>query len=611
MAFQPPTTERRPQISSVPTQSSQDQHESYHESPASPTLSRHLFGGLGDPEEQEWVVFSPSVTVEPSNFSATEVGTNIERSELWTEGTESRLGGTQGPSYGEETEEEEEEEEEDNMAYNGYEDDEDSLEPFRENQEIHPVLLPTHDGRGMFPSVTSHEEDSVLMPGIASLEESLRLLAARNNIFDEAEDLNSRIQKWRQEHSAAFMEEMEMVRKQKRRRGSRASTTLSASEKEREEEMVASMMLDEDDHGEEPPVAPNERSTVGVEKGSAEVLETFWRRVARSLMRDIMGIDDRLLEAIFGESLPPSLTLAESDTHINSDTVGVKWERSLLEIIARELGILLQQYTLHPAQGAFSTYPRWAFERLPNSGNDFEVEGTKTPKPQAFNGEQAEPDVTVSMVNVSSLSEVNFKPTLSHPRQETFSRHHAGMHSVAPSEDDRQRTTAEVRAEAQLRKEYWEQELGVSVFFSYLKSRFSSSPSSVSARAARKTSATTTVEPHKPIYHQHPLIQRRHQARRSSPGSTHSGQSPMSTSWGFLGMGGYRNGSSCASQSTKTSKRARKGKKAQGGAAGGAAAASIPVAASTLSKGFYWEVETSVGSTGEGSCVGMGAWGEI
>ncbi|KAF8459359.1 hypothetical protein BGX38DRAFT_1264297 [Terfezia claveryi] len=609
MAFQPPTTERRPQISSLPTQSSQGQHDSYHESPASPTLSRHILGALGESEEQEWIVFSPSVTVEQSNISVTEVGTNVERSELWTEGTESRLNGTKDPSYGEETEAEVEEV--DHMAYNGYDGDEDSLEPFRENQGIHPVLLPTHDGRGMFPSVTSHEEDSIFIPGIRSLEESLRLLAARNNIFGEANDLNSRIQKWRQEHSAAFIEEMEMVRKQKRRRGSRTSTTFSASEKEKEEEMIASMMLDEDDHGEEPPVTPTEdgKSTVGAEKGSVEVLETFWRRVTRSLMRDIMGIDDRLLEAIFGESLPPSLTSAESDIHFIDDTVGVKWERSLLETIARELGILLQQYTLHPTQGAFSTYLRWASEQTPNSRKiDFEAEGTKTPKPQASHKKHDEPDAAMSVLNVSSPSEVDFKPTLSHPRQESFSRHHAGMRLVAPSEDDLEYTASEVRAEAQLRKEYWEQELGIRVFFSYLKSRFSSSPSSVSARAARKTGATTTVEPHKPIYHQHPLIQRRHQARKSTSGSTHSGQSPMSTSWGLLGMGGYRNGSSCASQSTKTSRQAGTGKKAQASVAGGAAAAATTVNTST---GFYWKVETSVGSKGEGSCVGMGAWGEI
>ncbi|KAF8422700.1 hypothetical protein EV426DRAFT_163485 [Tirmania nivea] len=608
MAFQQPTTKRRSQISSVPTQSSHGQHKSYHESPASPTLSRHLLGTLREPEEQEWVVFSPFVTVKRSNFSVTEVGTNVEHSELWTEGTESRLSGTQDPSYGEGTDEEEED---DHMAYNRYEDDEDSLEPFRENQGINPVLLPTHDGRGMFPSITPHEEDSVFIPGIASLEESLRLLAARNNIFDEGNDLNSRIQKWRQEHSAAFIEEMEMVRKQKRRRGFRTSTT--RSEKEREEEMVASMMLDEDVHREEPPVRPTEdgKSTVDAEKGSMEDPETFWRRVTRSLMREIMGIDDRLLEAIFGESLPPSLTFTESNTCIDDDTVGIKWERSLLETIARELGILLQQYTLHPTQGAFSTYPRWTFEKLPYSENDFEAEGTKTPKSQAFHGEQTEPDAAVFMVNVCSPSEVNFKPTLSYPRQDSFSRHRADMHSVAPSEDDRQRTAAEVRTEAQLRKEYWEQELGVRVFFSYLKSRFSSPPSSASAGTAWKTGATTTVEPHKPIYHQHPLIQCRNQPRRSSSGSTHSGQSPMSTSWGLLGMGGYRNGSSCASQSAKTSRRAGKGKKAQGNVVGGGSTAATAVAASTLSKGFYWEVETSVGSTGGGSCVGMGAWGEI
>jgi len=72
----------------------------------------------------------------------------------------------------------------------------------------------------------------------------------------------------------------------------------------------------------------------------------------------------------------------------------------------------------------------------------------------------------------------------------------------------------------------------------------------------------------------------------------------MSTSWGLLGMGGYRDGGSCANQSTKTSRRAGKGGRPKGGGA------ALDTAASTLSKGFYWGVETSVGSTRGGSCVG-------
>lgn len=549
------------------------------------------------------MVFSPSVTVEASNFTATEVGTTIGHSEFWTD-TGSRLSGTQGPSYGEETETEGAEEDEDHLAYHGYEDDDDSLGPFLQHQREHPVQLPTHDGRGMFPSLTSQEEP-VLMPEMASLEESLRLLAGRNNLFDEAEDLNTRIQKWRQEHSAAFMQEMEMVRNRKRRRRSQASNT--RSEKEREEEMVASMMLDEDERAEERPDTARNDEKARVEKEIEEVPETFWRRVTRSLMRDIMGIDDRLLEAIFGESLPPEIPPTVPDPDIHDDAVGTKWERSLLETIARELGILLQQYTVHPTQGAFSSYPRWTPEQIANAGKKFETEGTKTPRPTSSPQEQVIADTVDSNAAVSSLSEVNFQPTLSQARQDSFSRQRAG-NFIMNSEHD-QHKSIDAGSEAQLRKEYWEQELGVRVFFSYLKSRFSSSPPlSISSKSVRKAATAMITEAHKPIYHQHPLIQRRHQPRRSTSGSTHSGQAPMmASSWGLLGMGGYRNNSSCASHSSRASKRSAKAKGTQSGAAGAGGAA-----ASTLSKSFYWEVETSVGSAGGGSCVGgVGVWGEI
>lgn len=76
----------------------------------------------------------------------------------------------------------------------------------------------------------------------------------------------------------------------------------------------------------------------------------------------------------------------------------------------------------------------------------------------------------------------------------------------------------------------------------------------------------------------------------------------MGASLSMLGLGGYRNGSSCASQSTRASNRVGKGK---GGVGGSSAAA----ATSTLSKGFYWEVDTSVSSAGGGTRVGV--WGEI
>ena len=613
MAFQPPTAERRPQITSIQTHSSQDH---YHESPASPALSRHIHEAPALPEEQEWIVFSPSVTVEPSNFSATEVGTNdghMERSELWTEGTGSRLSGTQ--HYGEETEEEEEEEEveeeeededeADQSAYHQYnDDDDDSLGPFREHQRGHQILLPTHDGRGLFPSVTSQEEEaSVFMPGVASLEESLRVLSGQHKMFDQGEDMHSRIQKWREEHSTAFMEEIVMARSNKSKAGRRGPKALS--EQQRREEMEASMMLDEDEHASKPAAVGKEGGEFEADREVVEVPETFWRRVTRSLMRDIMGIDDTVLEVIFGESLPPSAASTSPDTDINNDAVGVKWERSLLERIARELGTLIQQYTIHPTQGAFSTYSRWSEAQIRVSGHDMEAEGAKTPRPQATQNAASQKPPAAS---TAAPSEVEFTPTLSHVRPD--SRHNrARTHFVDGSDDDRGRMAVEARMEAQMRKEYWEQELGVRVFFSYLKSRFSSAPTPPSA-ASRPVRKASSADSHKPIYHQHPLIQRRGQQRGGASVSPHSGQSPMTASWCLLGLGGYRNGSSCASQSTRPSKRATKGKGTQGGGAGGAGPAST-TAGTTVGKGCYWEVETSVGSAGGGSCVGMGSWGEI
>ena len=173
------------------------------------------------------------------------------------------------------------------------------MDLFRDNRSGHPVVLPAHDGRGIFASITSDESESVFMPEMESLEESLRLLAERNRIFDQTHDMHSRIQRWRQEHCAAFMEEMEKARIRKLRSKYRAHKL--QSEEERREEMEASMMFDEVDHCNEPPLAWSHEEYAQSGKENVEVPETFWRRVTRSVMRDIMGIDDSVLEVIFGE----------------------------------------------------------------------------------------------------------------------------------------------------------------------------------------------------------------------------------------------------------------------------------------------------------------------
>lgn len=599
MASKPPTTMRLPQHSSA-----QDQHV---DSAASPSLSSFLRQqpAAVEQDEQEWVVFSPSVTVEPSNFTMTEMGTNMGHSMLWTEGTASGLSEIPGSSYleGHGREDDEGEGEKDDEE----EDEKHFLDLFRDNQSGHPVVLPAHDGRGIFASITSDESESIFMPEMASLEESLRLLAERNRMFDQTHDMHSRIQRWRQDHCAAFMEEMEKARDRKLR--SKSPAHKPQSEVQWREEMEASMMFDEVDRENEPPLPWGQGEVNQVGRENTGVPETFWRKVTRSVMRDIMGIDDSVLEVIFGEPLPPSTSTA-ADSCTGEGVVGVKWERSLLERVARELGILLQQYTVHPTQGAFSTFPRHMMHSQDRI-KDSNAGGAKTPRRGNSHDKVTEPNTCDNCVPmaVTSQSEVEFTPTLSHKLYDPIPRAHTGGKLAADSEYCSQRTAAGARTEAQLRKEYWEQELGVRVFFSYLKSRLSSSLSrSPSFRPLRKSTTipTTTSPPsfeaHMPIYHQHPLLQCRYQPLKSSAGLSCTDKNPMGASLNILGLGGYRNGSSCASQSTRASNRVGKSK----GSVGGSSAAA---ATSTLSKGFYWEVETSVSSAGGRTCVG--AWGEI
>ena len=105
--------------------------------------------------------------------------------------------------------------------------------------------------------------------------------------------------------------------------------------------------------------------------------ESFWNRITRRVIRDLMGIDDDLLSLIFGESLPEDDDLSTTPP-ANQPLDAAKsiiasnqydqssWEYRLLERISRELGILVNQISDHP--GAFSTYLQSAQTPLPYAG---------------------------------------------------------------------------------------------------------------------------------------------------------------------------------------------------------------------------------------------------
>ena len=111
-----------------------------------------------------------------------------------------------------------------------------------------------------------------------------------------------------------------------------------------------------------------EGPVAGQEGGEGERDEGFWARITRRLVMDLMGIDDKLLSILFGESLPEDFEeMGQATTNpLDGHTNDSGWENRLLERIARELGLLVNQISDHP--GAFNTYLHVSQASLPYAG---------------------------------------------------------------------------------------------------------------------------------------------------------------------------------------------------------------------------------------------------
>ena len=584
MAFRSPATARRHlTLQSIPAH---DDDQRRLDSPSllgSPAISHTP---TIEADADEWVVFSPS-SVGGATAAVTGTHALSQASDLLSVGSACsprviRRGFSGGFTDLEdevEFEEEEEEEDEEDEEDESYDTETDSLRPFRDLGNEGPVMLPMHDGLGTFPS------SSGVVSGLRSLEESLRIVAEAAGGESTSDDINARIQKWREEQGQALLDE---IQRASRRRTSLFSGSIRGGDLKDEDE--ASMNIEgletEVEEAEKctstsTPTQSNSGASTAAAHGGAHE-ETLWRRITRRFIRDIMGIDDDLLQVIFGEALPEEATasfLAEGGR------LGSEAEERMLNRIARELGVMVNQYTPHPASDgrAFSTIAGKVKSRDGLSGDN--DDGVKTPQPPppppAQQYQQEEPTSipqprprSQSTASTSSIPHYQFAPTLP-PLQQ--SPHHPTLWNIEESLQEEKAA----KAEAAKRKEYWEQELGVRVFFSFLKSRFSSSsPSAPTSTPSTESAAGIT----------HPLIPR---ARVVYPRRRLVG--------GGVG-GGLRSGSTCASQSgtkAKTGKRSRNGG-AGGGGAGG----------SRSRGGFYWDVPRSVGS-GTSSCVGTGVWGPV
>jgi hypothetical protein len=437
------------------------------------------------------------------------------------------------------------------------------------------TVLPTHDGLGEFLT------DATTQEHMWQFEQSRRRTTRRRSsvqrhfsILDQVDEGNQeqerrqRIEKWRLEQSKALLEEIE---KETRRR--RRMSTLSASRSR-----IDSTKQDT------PRTVPKPASSVAETQSdsSEEGSESFWQRITRRVIRDLIGLDEDTLSVIFGESLPEELSTpnlgsstdfsaekALEDAGIDPSTMSEDgWQTRILERVARELGTLVHQLSEHP--GAFATYQRT------QSAPEYAGLTSTTFKP-TLPAEMSSVRPVSSQPTSDSPASAHFAPTF---QQTPHVYSEASLWGIEeePTEVDPLDTRAPPATPANIaedlvrEREYWERELDVNMIFSFLVKRFTSRRSNVSSPPRKASSAPSngtdeTVDSARRaaiIRRHHPLVSRTTERRlpTSSSSTQHREMKRKDATYrtyynpqASLRHQKLRSNSSCASQSTKKSKR--------------------------------------------------------
>ncbi|KAH8745074.1 hypothetical protein BGZ57DRAFT_778108 [Hyaloscypha finlandica] len=596
MAFRQPTYHAPQRIYTPPSVDTQAQ--------AHPTIRPATqLQNLAD--SQEWILFSPAAesTTDRTYTTSTARTRTAGRSRISDFGSLDTAARSYG--YDEDGDEAVEEEEED-----GELDSLDShLHEFREPSlyrqgEASGTVLPTHDGLGSFrldqmgmgeevqehlyaferfnPRRVKRRRESVDL-GMLELESERAAEAERTR----------RIETWRMEQSRLLVDE---IQRETRRRKQSMSTHRESILADRELEDVAT--LSNVDIGSEQDEVPGDEN------------ESFWNRITRRVIRDLMGIDDDLLSIIFGEALPQGVDLSTTPLVEEADSIVAtnrfdqsSWELRVLERIAREVGILVNQISDHP--GAFSTYLHSQQTPLPYAGLPV-IPETARDVPTTTNPEES---------TFTSTTGPRFLPTLqtTQPVSIPIPTPTTSLASPLPLEDPDSTPRPPNPLSQSLTREEWERDLDLKMVFRYLRSRFvskfrSSPPTDLGFTAgiggtshlATASTADAAARAARVRQH-HPLVtrqksnterdRRRSIERRTWKPSIPTGGSASGIVGGGL-MGHVRRGSSsCASE--------RLSAKGLGKRSG--------------SSRHYWDFGGQ--SVGSGSLVagvgGMGSWGEV
>jgi len=458
-------------------------------------------------------------------------------------------------------------------------------------------VLPRHDGWGAFSSGALQDQLWQFERHNPHRRRHARRRSSLQRQLDEVEEgedidvedeRTARIEKWRLEQSRAVLEEIERETRRRRRRMSRMSGSVDDVRPELQASTIARSGPRIDS------VITEQPESVKSEEQSSE---SWWQRLTRRVIQDLIGLDEKTLSVIFGEQLADDLSptptepsplavAARQESRVTFSDRHASWEVKLLDRIARELGILVHELAEH--EGAFSTYQR--LQEIPEYAG---LHSSQAPQRQPSLRQRRRRS---NEQGQRAPSDALFTPTL---QQAPISPVEHGDTSLWGIEKEPNAADSECAARLQDDRDYWEREVDVKMIFSYLKRRFSSHPAAapyqptqegpLPASWATGTSASAlgtspeSLRRAEVIRRQHPLVSRAAAAqsrRRESLFRPHHTQILTQK---------RPSDSSCASQSTKRSRRS-----------GG-------------SSRHFWDIGGSVGSVGSGPAMsaGLGGWGEL
>jgi hypothetical protein len=554
-------------------------------------------------ESQEWILFAPAQNEDSASHTSQEPRTATYLSDLGSLETHVRsqpIASTteegEGTCQGTEAEDDGGELDSLDDGLRAFSHDPFSSTPYQMDQSG-GTLLPTHDGLGTFTSSAGLQEQlwqferhnphrrrhvrrrSSLQKRIDEVEEVQEL--------DPADEKMARIEKWRLEQSKAVVDEIERETRRRQRRMSK----ISAISRVTEESAIPESVAVESMQGEEPTIYEEPEMTRSDEQ---EPSESWWQRITRRVIQDLIGLDEKTLSVIFGEELvegstptpvqlSPLATAAAAESRVTFRDHDHSWEGKLMERIAKELGVLVHQLAEH--EGAFSTY-----KQMQQTPQDY------AGLPPLPDQSTRQPSLRQQRRKLSTRE--SDKPSSEPLFEPTMPQHHLSEPDTSLwgiEEEPVQLSTAEATRTKQER-EYWERDIDVGMIFSYLRRRFASDsttaqPQPTPAAGPLPASWATSTESQRraeQIRLQHPLVSRAAERaatqnkRRDSLIRRHQTQKRAT------------GGSSCASQSTKRSRRSR----------------------DAASSRHYWDlghsatgsVVTSGGGYNESA---IGGWGEV